>query len=73
MAARLVFQLFSIPVPEIGGGLVRRLEKREKGVVGRRYVVLLGARNELESLSERDLLAFFGASEIHQAQRCQQN
>jgi Undecaprenyl-phosphate glucose phosphotransferase len=35
-----------------------------RGAVGRRNVVLLGASNELESLSERDLLAFFGASEI---------
>jgi undecaprenyl-phosphate galactose phosphotransferase/putative colanic acid biosynthesis UDP-glucose lipid carrier transferase len=34
------------------------------GAVGRRNVVLLGARSELDSLGERDLLAFFGACEI---------
>jgi undecaprenyl-phosphate galactose phosphotransferase/putative colanic acid biosynthesis UDP-glucose lipid carrier transferase len=36
-----------------------------KGAVGRRNMVLLGARNELDSLGERDLLAIFGASEIN--------
>jgi Undecaprenyl-phosphate glucose phosphotransferase len=37
-----------------------------RGAVGRRNIVLLGARNELESLRERDLLALFGAAEVNQ-------
>jgi Undecaprenyl-phosphate glucose phosphotransferase len=36
-----------------------------RGAVGRRNMVLLGTSNELESLGERDLLAFFGASEVN--------
>ncbi len=40
------------------------MQAAARGSVGRRNVVLLGARNELSSLGERDLLAFFGASEI---------
>jgi Undecaprenyl-phosphate glucose phosphotransferase len=32
----------------------------------RRNIVLLGVRNELESLSERDLLALFGVAEVNQ-------
>jgi Undecaprenyl-phosphate glucose phosphotransferase len=36
-----------------------------RGAMGRRNMVLLGARSELDSLGERDLLAFFGASEIN--------
>jgi undecaprenyl-phosphate galactose phosphotransferase/putative colanic acid biosynthesis UDP-glucose lipid carrier transferase len=36
-----------------------------RGAVGRRNMVLLGTRNELDSLGERDLLAFFGASEVN--------
>jgi Undecaprenyl-phosphate glucose phosphotransferase len=35
------------------------------GAVGRRNVVLLGARSELDSLEERDLLALFGAAEVN--------
>jgi Undecaprenyl-phosphate glucose phosphotransferase len=37
-----------------------------RGAVGRRNIVLLGVRNELESLSERDLLALFGVAEVNQ-------
>jgi Undecaprenyl-phosphate glucose phosphotransferase len=35
------------------------------GAVGRRNIVLLGARSELDSLEERDLLALFGAAEVN--------
>ena len=35
------------------------------GAVGRRNIVLLGARSELNSLEERDLLALFGAAEVN--------
>jgi undecaprenyl-phosphate glucose phosphotransferase len=35
------------------------------GAVGRRNVVLLGARSELNSLEARDLLALFGAAEVN--------
>jgi Undecaprenyl-phosphate glucose phosphotransferase len=37
-----------------------------RGAVGRRNIVLLGVRNELESLRERDLLALFGVAEVNQ-------
>jgi Undecaprenyl-phosphate glucose phosphotransferase len=36
-----------------------------RGAVGRRNMVLLGTYQELDSLGERDLLAFFGASEVN--------
>jgi Undecaprenyl-phosphate glucose phosphotransferase len=36
-----------------------------RGAVGRRNMVLLGTHKELDSLGERDLLAFFGASEVN--------
>jgi undecaprenyl-phosphate galactose phosphotransferase/putative colanic acid biosynthesis UDP-glucose lipid carrier transferase len=36
-----------------------------RGAVGRRNMVLLGTRDELDGLGERDLLAFFGASEVN--------
>jgi Undecaprenyl-phosphate glucose phosphotransferase len=36
-----------------------------KGTIGRRNIVLLGDRNELDALEPRDLLAFFGASEVN--------
>jgi Undecaprenyl-phosphate glucose phosphotransferase len=36
-----------------------------QGAIGRRNIVLLGDRNELDSLEPRDLLAFFGASEVN--------
>jgi Undecaprenyl-phosphate glucose phosphotransferase len=35
-----------------------------RGAIGRRNMVLLGDRNELDSLEPRDLLAFFGAGEV---------
>jgi undecaprenyl-phosphate galactose phosphotransferase/putative colanic acid biosynthesis UDP-glucose lipid carrier transferase len=42
--------------------LLMRAAKR--GAVGRRNMVLLGTRKELDALGERDLLAFFGASDV---------
>jgi undecaprenyl-phosphate galactose phosphotransferase/putative colanic acid biosynthesis UDP-glucose lipid carrier transferase len=36
----------------------------KRGAVGQRNIVLLGVRDELDSLGERDLLALFGASEV---------
>jgi undecaprenyl-phosphate galactose phosphotransferase/putative colanic acid biosynthesis UDP-glucose lipid carrier transferase len=36
-----------------------------RGAIGRRNLVLLGDRNELDSLEPRDLLAFFGAGEVN--------
>jgi Undecaprenyl-phosphate glucose phosphotransferase len=36
-----------------------------QGAIGRRNIVLLGDRNELEALEPRDLLAFFGAVEVN--------
>jgi undecaprenyl-phosphate galactose phosphotransferase/putative colanic acid biosynthesis UDP-glucose lipid carrier transferase len=36
-----------------------------RGAIGRRNMVLLGDRNELDSLEPRDLLAFFGAGEVN--------
>jgi undecaprenyl-phosphate glucose phosphotransferase len=35
-----------------------------RGAIGRRNLVLLGDRTELDSLEPRDLLAFFGAGEV---------
>jgi Undecaprenyl-phosphate glucose phosphotransferase len=43
--------------------LLMRATKR--GAVGRRDMVLIGDREELDTLGERDLLAFFGASEVN--------
>jgi Undecaprenyl-phosphate glucose phosphotransferase len=40
----------------------------ERGVIGRRNMVLLGDRPELDSLGPRDLLAFFGAGEVNRFQ-----
>src|ERR1700757_754871 len=37
----------------------------DRGAVGRPNMVLLGTHKELDSLGERDLLAFFGASEVN--------
>jgi undecaprenyl-phosphate glucose phosphotransferase len=39
-----------------------------RGVIGRRNMVLLGDRAELDSLGPRDLLAFFGAGEVNRFQ-----
>jgi undecaprenyl-phosphate glucose phosphotransferase len=36
-----------------------------RGAIGRRNLVLLGDRNELDSLEPGDLLAFFGAGEVN--------
>jgi undecaprenyl-phosphate glucose phosphotransferase len=36
-----------------------------RGAIGRRNLVLLGDRNELDSLEPADLLAFFGAGEVN--------
>ena len=36
-----------------------------QGTIGRRNIVLLGDRTELEALEPRDLLAFFGAVEVN--------
>jgi Undecaprenyl-phosphate glucose phosphotransferase len=36
-----------------------------RGTVGRRDIVLVGDRKELDSLAPSDLLAFFGAGEVH--------
>ena len=36
-----------------------------RGVIGRRNLVLLGDPKELDALGPRDLLAFFGAAEVH--------
>jgi Undecaprenyl-phosphate glucose phosphotransferase len=36
-----------------------------RGAVGRRNMVLLGTRDELDGLGERDLLSFFGAGEVN--------
>jgi Undecaprenyl-phosphate glucose phosphotransferase len=36
-----------------------------RGAIGRRNMILLGDRGELESLEPRDLLAFFGAAEVN--------
>jgi undecaprenyl-phosphate galactose phosphotransferase/putative colanic acid biosynthesis UDP-glucose lipid carrier transferase len=36
-----------------------------RGAIGRRNLVLLGVRNELDSLEPGDLLAFFGAGEVN--------
>ena len=41
------------------------LRATRRGAVGRRNMVLLGTRNELDGLGERDLLAFFGASDVN--------
>jgi Undecaprenyl-phosphate glucose phosphotransferase len=64
----LIF-LVAAPVALLGERkLVKFLLTRAsaRGAVGRRNVVLLGAHGELKSLSERDLLALFGASEVNQ-------
>ena len=37
----------------------------KRGAVGQRNIVLLGVRDELDALGERDLLALFGASEVN--------
>ena len=42
--------------------LVRALNR---GAIGRHNMVLLGTSKELDSLGDRDLLAFFGASEVN--------
>jgi Undecaprenyl-phosphate glucose phosphotransferase len=39
-----------------------------RGAIGRRNMVLLGDRAELDSLEPRDLLAFFGAGEVNRFQ-----
>ena len=36
-----------------------------QGTIGRRNIVLLGSRDEIDALRPRDLLAFFGASDVH--------
>jgi len=48
---------------KIGKSLVARAVAR--GAIGRRNMVLLGDRIELDSLEPRDLLAFFGAGEVN--------
>ena len=47
--------------------LVKSLLNRAvaRGAVGRRDIVLVGDRKELDSLGPGDLLAFFGAAEVH--------
>src|SRR6516165_155851 len=47
--------------------LVKSLLNRAvaRGAVGRRDIVLVGDRKELDSLDPGDLLAFFGAGEVH--------
>ena len=36
-----------------------------QGTIGRRNIILLGSRDEIDALQPRDLLAFFGASDVH--------
>jgi undecaprenyl-phosphate galactose phosphotransferase/putative colanic acid biosynthesis UDP-glucose lipid carrier transferase len=64
------FLIFLIAAPAALLGerkLVKYLLSRAAvhGAVGRRNIVLLGARSELDSLEERDLLALFGAAEVN--------
>jgi Undecaprenyl-phosphate glucose phosphotransferase len=64
------FLIFSIVAP-IGllaeRKLVKFLIKRAvaRGAIGRCNCVLLGSRQELEALGPRDLLALFGATDVH--------
>lgn len=47
----------------IAKSLIRRAVAQ--GTIGRRNVVLVGYRDEMDALRPRDLLAFFGASEVN--------
>lgn len=57
-------------VTPIGLLATRRMAKSvigraaEQGKIGRRNIVLLGDRDELDALEPRDLLAFFGAADV---------
>jgi Undecaprenyl-phosphate glucose phosphotransferase len=64
------FLIFSIVAP-IGLLAERKLAKFlikravARGAIGRRNSVLLGSRQELEALGPADLLALFGATDVH--------
>jgi undecaprenyl-phosphate galactose phosphotransferase/putative colanic acid biosynthesis UDP-glucose lipid carrier transferase len=68
--SRGAFLIFWVVAP-IGLLAVRKIAKfvvgraAAQGTIGRRNIVLLGDRNELDALEPRDLLAFFGAGEVN--------
>ena len=47
----------------IAKSVIRRAAAQ--GTIGRRNIILLGYRDEIDALQPRDLLAFFGASEVN--------
>jgi Undecaprenyl-phosphate glucose phosphotransferase len=66
----LVF-LASAPAGLLAGRKVAKFliaRAAARGAIGRRNMVLLGDRAELDSLGPRDLLAFFGAGEVNRFQ-----